>query len=206
MITDEFLDVLRSRRSVRSFLSDPVPQSDIEKIITAAAWAPSGTNKQNWGFILAVSEGVRKAMKDAVAAALAEAAGRVSLADAKNVFNAYAANFTFFVDAPVVVAVVKMPYESITQKIMKRYDIKGTKTTADVQGPSAAVQNLLLAAHSMGYGACWMTGPLIAKEKLELVLGISPPDELMALVPVGRPALMPDAPPRKGISEITRYL
>ena len=206
MNPDEFLNIIKSRRSVRKFLPDAVPESDIEKMITAASWAPSGTNRQNWGFIVAVSADVRKAMRNAVESTLKEAAGKIEMADAKNVFAAYAANFTFFSEAPSVIAVVKKPYESVTQKILTRYNIEITKTSADVQGPSAAVENLLLMAHALGYGACWMTGPLIAKEKLEGILGISPPDELMALVPVGRPAGEHKPPARKGAGEITRYL
>jgi len=43
-----FLDLMTSRRSIRAFLPDPVPRADIERIIAAAARAPSGTNTQPW--------------------------------------------------------------------------------------------------------------------------------------------------------------
>lgn len=43
-----FLDLMASRRSIRAFLPDPVPRADIERIIAAAASAPSGTNTQPW--------------------------------------------------------------------------------------------------------------------------------------------------------------
>ena len=42
------LDAIASRRSVRAFLPDPVPRETIERILTAAARAPSGTNMQPW--------------------------------------------------------------------------------------------------------------------------------------------------------------
>ncbi|MEW6164442.1 MAG: nitroreductase [Pseudomonadota bacterium] len=45
---DNFLQVMESRRSIRAFLPDPVPRADIERIIAAAARAPSGTNTQPW--------------------------------------------------------------------------------------------------------------------------------------------------------------
>jgi len=202
----EFLEILKSRRSVRKFLPEPVNEGDLKKMICAASWAPSGTNKQNWGFIVARSAEVRKKMKEAVEMELSETSGRISLPEAKNVFTAYALNFTFFGDAPAVIAVVKKPYESVTQKIMKRYKLEPPKTYANVQGPAAAIENLLLMAHALGYGTCWMTGPLIAKGRLEKILGIEPPDELLALVPVGRPAQSPKPPARKEISDITGYL
>ncbi len=43
-----FLDLMVSRRSIRAFLPDPVPRVDIERILTAASRAPSGTNTQPW--------------------------------------------------------------------------------------------------------------------------------------------------------------
>ena len=45
---DIVLDAIASRRSVRAFLPDPVPRATVERILTAAARAPSGTNMQPW--------------------------------------------------------------------------------------------------------------------------------------------------------------
>ena len=202
-----FLEVLKTRRSIRQFLPDEVPKSDIEMMLSAAASAPSGTNKQNWEFIVVFSTQEKKAMKGAVVEELEAAVKKIGLPDAQTVFRGYTANFTFFDAAPVVIAVVKKPYISVTTKIFKRYKIElKSGSTADVQGPSAAVENLILMAHALGYGSCWMTGPLIAREKLEIILGIESPDELMALVPLGRPATPVEPPYKKGVFEISRYL
>lgn len=46
--TDNFLDLIASRRSIRAFLPEPVPRATIERIIATAARAPSGTNTQPW--------------------------------------------------------------------------------------------------------------------------------------------------------------
>jgi iodotyrosine deiodinase len=50
-----FLDVMRQRRSVRSFSDRPVPRELVETLIAAAGTAPSGANKQPWRFV-AVSD------------------------------------------------------------------------------------------------------------------------------------------------------
>lgn len=205
MNPEKFLSILKTRRSIRKFLPDAVPKGDIDKIITAASWAPSGANSQNWEFVVITSRAVKDKMKGSIDSELSEICESIKLSDAKNIFKTYAANFTFFNEAPVVIAVVQKPYISITRKIMKRYKIAGSATSAGVQGPSAAVENLILMAHVLGYGTCWMTGPLIAKERLEKILNINLPDELMAIVPVGRPAQEPRNPPRKKAAEITRY-
>lgn len=50
-----------------------------------------------------------------------------------------------------------------------------------------------------------MTGPLIAKEKLESPLDINPPDELIALIPIGLPEEAPKIPPRKDVNEVITF-
>jgi nitroreductase len=47
-----FLELARSRRSIRRFRSEPVPDDYVDKIIEAARWAPSGFNSQPWEFIV----------------------------------------------------------------------------------------------------------------------------------------------------------
>ena len=46
MSYDSLLDLVKKRRSIRRFKSDPVPRELIEKIVEAARWAPSGFNMQ----------------------------------------------------------------------------------------------------------------------------------------------------------------
>ena len=45
-------DVVRSRLTVREFTDDPVPDEVVEKLLTAAQWAPSSRNLQPWHFIV----------------------------------------------------------------------------------------------------------------------------------------------------------
>lgn len=49
---EDFLALIKKRRSIRRFKSDPVPEDDINKIIEAARWAPSGFNLQPWEFVV----------------------------------------------------------------------------------------------------------------------------------------------------------
>jgi nitroreductase len=66
----------------------------------------------------------------------------------------------------------------------------------ELQSAGAAVQLLATSAHSLGYGACWTCAPIIARERLEALLGVEPPARLVALVAVGRAAEQP-APSRR---------
>lgn len=47
-----FLELAKSRRSIRRFRSEPIPDDYVDKIIEAARWAPSGFNSQPWEFVV----------------------------------------------------------------------------------------------------------------------------------------------------------
>lgn len=57
-----FLDLVKKRRTIRRFKPDLVPDEDIDKIIEAARWAPSGYNMQPWDFVVIKD----KKLKDAI--------------------------------------------------------------------------------------------------------------------------------------------
>jgi nitroreductase len=49
---DSFLELVKNRRTIRRFKPDPVPDENVDKIIEAARWAPSGFNSQPWEFVV----------------------------------------------------------------------------------------------------------------------------------------------------------
>jgi nitroreductase len=60
---DSFLDLVRKRRSIRTYKPDPIPDEHIDKIIEAGRLAPSWANKQCWRFILVADPEKKKAME-----------------------------------------------------------------------------------------------------------------------------------------------
>jgi nitroreductase len=69
------------------------------------------------------------------------------------------------------------------------------KNYPDLQSAGASIQNLLLAVTAKGYGTCWMTGPLYAREQIQQILGIAEPWRLISFVAIGKPE-KPGAKPR----------
>lgn len=61
---DEFLKLLRKRRSVRMFKPDPVPDEYVEKILEAGRWAMSGANAQPWEFIVVRKHGLKEKLAE----------------------------------------------------------------------------------------------------------------------------------------------
>ena len=65
----EFIDVLKSRRSIRAFKPDPVPQDTLRKILEEAVWAPSWANTQPWEFVVASGEPLQEIIRQYLAKA-----------------------------------------------------------------------------------------------------------------------------------------
>jgi F420 biosynthesis protein FbiB-like protein len=71
-----------------------------------------------------------------------------------------------------------------------------------VQSVAAAIQNVLLAAHAEGLGACWFGAPLFCPQVVRETLGIPKDIRPQALITLGYPAERPKAPPRKPLESI----
>jgi nitroreductase len=171
-----FLDVIeaiKSRRSVRAFNGEAVSKEEVQSLIEAARWAPSAGDIQPWEFIIVTDARTKE---------------RLAIA---------ALDQTFIEEAPVVVIVCADESRSA-----RRYGKRGASLYC-LQDTAAATQNILLAAHAMGLGACWI-GAFREKEVGET---LKTPENLrpIAIVPIGHPAERPKAPPRRPISEIIHY-
>ena len=60
----DILDVLISRKSIRRYKPDPVPDEMIDKILEAARWAPTGENYQTWRFIVIRDQEIKNKIGD----------------------------------------------------------------------------------------------------------------------------------------------
>ena len=122
--------------------------------------------------------------------------------------------YTCFKNAPVVILVYACEYDMIEYKILKENN--APKEVLDVlvspqsaaQGIGAAVENFLLAATAMGYGACYMTGPAHSKREIEELINFNKEGyELMAMISLGIPEEeTPKAPPRKPLDEVVTFI
>jgi nitroreductase len=64
MQSNEFLELVKIRRSCRSFKTDPIPDKYLENILEAARWAMSGANSQPWEFIVVKNQETRNRIVD----------------------------------------------------------------------------------------------------------------------------------------------
>lgn len=198
------------RKSVRKFSPEPVPREDIIKMVNSAKQAPSGRNSQNWHFIAITNKEILEKARKLILDKNNEICARMTDSILAEKFSKYSRFHAFFADAPLSIFVYYSDYSSTGVKEMEAAGYSESEINyfleADpkIQNIGAAIQNLLLSATELGYGTCWMTGPLYASA--ELMNLIKPKKEglkLAAIIPVGRPLNPSDNKvPRKDISEI----
>ena len=179
----ELADVIRARRSVRRFKTDPVPREVLEKVLELALWAPSAMNQQDWRFLVVCGEKKEALLK--ITATAYESFRPVlekNFPDNPKVLEASKRFFETYGNAPVIIAA---------------YGGRFPTGKEDPYSISLAVQNLLLAAHDAGLGAVWADAAVFFKEKEISELLEMAGRKLVCLVPVGYPAESPKAPPRK---------
>jgi nitroreductase len=208
----EFRNLVESRVSVRQFGPGPVPQADVREMVRLAGLAPSPNNSQPWQFVAVTRTSLLRAMGDAVHLKLQAMLPDAGSDEARHARQRVDWFSTFFADAPLVIAVVLLPYESVADTALEGSRLTGPQVNAmrgqpDIQSLGAAVEHLLLAAANLGYGGCWLSGPLVAREALERLVGIQAPGRLAAMVAVGRPASATPVPrERKALDEILRVI
>lgn len=185
----ELKQVIEMRSSIRSYLPDDVPESDIREMVRLAGLAPSVNNFQPWGFILIKNKKTLLLMSQIVTKRLSEFPGKDSEISA-NIKNQVEWYSTFFKDAPAVVAITLNKYETVWERgtNLSHEEINQLRMYPDIQSSGACIQNFLLAATEMGYGSCWMSSPVIASSELEALLGIEKPSRLLSFITVGKPA------------------
>ncbi len=208
----DLFDAIQGRKSIRRFKQAPVPDDDIRKIIDAGRLAPSASNVQPWNFIVIKDRTILKKMADAVREMVDRMIPFAENEKQTQRLAAYKSNYyVFFENAPVCVVVLMDACDASSDRLLKKMgysadDVRRLRPLPGLQSMAAAIENILLACHALGYGACWMTGPLVAQESFETLLGYGKERSAVALIPLGVPDEDPPARSRKPLEEIVRTI
>ncbi|MDP2364200.1 MAG: nitroreductase family protein [Ignavibacteria bacterium] len=187
----EFKQVTEKRSSVRNFTDEKIPIEKLKEMVRIAALAPCISGKETWKFIAITNKELIKKLSDVVKLKYEEILPKDDERVTENIKHTVEMFSSVFVKAPAVIAVLAEPYTAIIDKVLSETsftheEINKMRNHPDIQTIGAAIQNLLLAAVDMGYGACWLTGPMVAKEELSKLIGVKEPYSLIAFVAVGK--------------------
>ena len=180
--TDSFWEVIKTRRSVRQFKPDPVPEEHLLKIVDAARMAPCAGNEQAWEFIIVQDKKLIEAMKNEcvrnVETQLKEKSGLSGKALKEELEKRVDQGITGRLSAPAYIVVL-----TDNQRKWPSYNRH--------DGPLAAGY-LLLAARALGYGTVYMTDS-IPDNVTRKVLNIPDRYSRVCITPVGIPVEWPTA-------------
>ncbi len=202
------LDFIYKRHSVRQFKACDVPMMDIEEMLKAASYAPSGKNRQNWHYVVIKDKTLIESIAQAIEGVhddIVEKVGDVSKTQEMTKFLKY---YTIFRSAPILVAAYVGPYPKSEVALLKSIGMEAQaerveRMNSGLQNVAASLENFMLAAATLGYGTCWMTGPCFASLAIEALVPFEKEGyELMAVTPLGLPASEGRSPARRPVSEI----
>lgn len=128
-MTNEILNIIKTRRSIRSYKPDPVPEELLNAILEAGTYAPTGRGRQSPTIIAITSEKYRQ---------------EISKLNAK----VLGSDTDPYYGAPVIILV-----------------LADSTVNTFVEDGSCVLENMMLAAASLGLGSVWVHREFINKDK-----------------------------------------
>ena len=206
MITDEmkgeFHAFLRSRRSIRSFKTDPVPPEILQRILETAICAPSAHNLQPWRFVVLTSATSKSRLAEAVVGKFRRDMIKDGL-PAVEIEMRVKKSMRRAGEAPLIVVLCrdKKMIKPLTDDFNQQ-----AEALMGVQSVAQAGLQLLLAAHAEGLGGTWICWPLFAPEETQWALGLTSDWEPQGMIFLGYPDETPEMSTRMPLQEVTRFL
>ena len=172
-------EAIKGRRSIRAYKSDEVEEKLVREIIEAATHAPSAKNGQQWRFTVLTGESKNK-FTDMYRSELDKLTVDVG--------SSYG-SCTMMEEAPVVIVV---------------WNTNERGWTTEVHSVSAAIQNILLKAHALGLGTCWIGDIFYTYEAI--MDYFKKPWKLLATITLGWSDAKPGQKTILSVDEVTEFL
>lgn len=162
--TIEVIECILTRRSIRKYLDIPVEWEKIGMILDAGRMAPNAGNIQCWKFLIVRDYALRKALAEA------------------------AMQQTWMEQAPVHIVIC-----AEMSKIKRYYGMRGEMLYA-IQDCALAAGNMMLAAHALGLGTCFVGA--FNEATVSRLLGVPDDARSQAIITLGYPDEKPEVPLR----------
>ena len=178
----ETLECIKTRRSVRKFTDSPVTREELERVLGAAAYAPSWKNTQAARYIAVTDEALKTRI-------------------AEECMLDFAYNQKTAQRAPLLVLLTVLTGRSGFERDGSFSTSQGTHWQSFDAG--VAAQTFCLAAHEMGLGTVIMG--IFDENKVAALAGVPEGQSVAALIAVGHPAETPVSPKRKDVETLVSY-
>lgn len=164
------LEALATRRSIRKYLEIPVEWDKVGQVLEAGRLAPSAGNLQEWRFIVVTKPELRKEIAE----------------------SALGQHW-------IEVAPVHIVIAAITEKVVIHYGMRGERLYS-IQDCAACATHMMLAAHELGLGTCWIGA--FDEAKVQRVLKLPEDVRPQIILTLGYADEKPHMPPRYPINNL----
>jgi len=164
------IECIMTRRTVRKFLEQEVDWDKVGTILEAGRLAPSAGNLQNWKFVIVLEKEKRVAIADAC-------------------LQQY-----WMAKAPVHIIIYAIP-----DRALQFYGVRGERLYT-IQNCAAVAENMLLAAHALGLGGCWVGA--FDEDKVKSVVGGLEEVRPQIVLAIGYPDEKPPMPTKYKLENI----
>ena len=181
----EAIQNIKERRSIRRFKAEPVTAEDLQRIVEAAAYAPSWTNSQTASYLTVLNADLKEAIAE-----------RVSLVSERN--------GNIIRNAPALVLLLSENGKSGIRSATGKPLHEGLDQHWQSFDAGLAAEAFCLAAHAGGLGTLIIGG--FDEMEVRRVIEVPGDHRIACLLAVGHPDISPEAPKRKSVSELLRII
>ncbi len=191
-LENDVLKNIYSRRSVRDYLPNDVPDNIIRELIRAGTYAPTAANKQPWRFVVIKNRELIKSLSDKAKELWMEQADKATNPQLKGLAKMVSRpGFDIFFASPLLIMIFSHP-DAFSPEI----------------DCALAAENMMLAACSLGIGSCWigLAAPLGQEPAIMDNLGVPPACKLVGSLIFGYPVKMDLKAPKRDENVVLKWI
>ncbi len=192
---------LRSRRSIRRYRPDAVPLDLVEELLALAGHSPSAHNRQPWRWVVVHTDAAKQRLAEQMGLAFEHDLRRDGLAD-EQIARMVARSRERIGGAPLLVlpCLTMAEMDPYPDPVRQQHEWQMA-----VQSVALASQTLMLAAHAVGLGTCWICAPIFCVPVVRAALDLPPDWEPQGLLTLGWPADEGRPRERKPVGEVVAW-
>jgi nitroreductase len=189
---NSIFEIIYTRRAVREYKQDDVPDEIIKELIKAGIYAPSALNEQPWRFVVIKNKWLMKKCSDRAKKLWLDSFKGPSDEENKELISLVSdPGFDIFYDAPLLIFIFTRPGADSPE-----FDC------------ALAAENMMLGARSLGIGSCWVgLGAILGSDKaLMREIGVPEDHRLMSQLIFGYPAVKEIPAPERNTDVVINWI
>ena len=198
----EFIEVLKSRRSIRRYKAQIPSKKTILEILDLARHCANAHNSQPYRFIVILNSNIKETLIKAMVSKYEQDLRKDGIPEPK-ITQIIGTAMSNFLNSPILIL------SCITLDDMHKYpdlERQHCELLMATQSCANSLQNILLIAHAKKLGACWYCAPLFCPKIVKSILNLPPSYIPQAFVTLGTPNETPTPINRKPLDEIVQFL